>query len=254
VRSRVEIVADVADDGRPVLVRLHAEGQLAVRATGPGQVHLVGAAAGPLGGDRVEVSVRLRAGARLALHGVAATLALPGRDGARAHVLTEVEVCDGAHLTYRPMPLVVCRGALVRARTTVVLCGDGQADVTEQVVLGRHGEPGGEWTGRLVADRDGAPLLRTAHGSALLATATVPPDVRPARAVLTRLITSGSGPASTTGGAVCCPLAGGGLLVTAIGTELTGTQADAEAALATLLSGGSPAVAHGSPHPGPASR
>jgi hypothetical protein len=127
-----------------------------------------------------------------------------------------------------PGPLIVCRGARVRTRTDLVLAGTGEAEVDEQVVLGRHGEPGGEWIGRLVAERDGRPVVRTTQGSATLATATVPPDDRPARALLTRLRTAPGGAAATTGGAVCCPLAAGGVLVTSFGADLGGALRDAD--------------------------
>jgi len=165
VRSRVEIVAELSASGTTALVRLRAEGQLAVRATGPGRVHLVGTAAGPLGGDELEVLVRVGAGAHLAVHGVAASLALPGAGGSPARALTRLDVGDGASLHYAPGPLVVCRGARLRTSTVIALAGSGRADVTEQVVLGRFGEPGGDWTGRVVADRDGHPLLRTTQDS-----------------------------------------------------------------------------------------
>jgi len=260
VRSRVEIVADVTDTGRPVLVRMRGEGQLAVRATGPGRVHLVGTAAGPLGGDVVEISVQVRAGARLEVHGVAATIALPARTGDESLTCLVLAVADGGHLVCVPPPLVVCRGARVRARTAVVLAGTGGIDLLEQVLLGRHGEPGGDWSARLVADRDGLPLVRTTQTSQLVATALLPPPERPdgraVRAVVTRLqagpeaggttsggTTSGgttsqagtAGPA-THGGAVRCALPGGARLVTALGPDLTAALADADA---VAITGGS---------------
>lgn len=235
MRSHVELVADAGADGRTRLVRMRAEGQLAARATGPARVHLVGTAAGPLGGDLVEIVVRVLAGARLEVHGVAASLALPGRAEAPGRMVTTLEVADGGRLTFVPPPLVVCRGARLHTLTTVTLTGSGTADVAEQVVLGRHGEPGGDWTGRLVAQRGGLPLLRTTQTSALLGTATVPPGDGPVRAVVTRLLTaSDTAPAApvTSGGAVRCALAAGGVLVTALGATLGDALADVDAVLA----------------------
>ena len=250
--SRVELVADVADDGTPVLARIHARGQFAVRATGPGVVHLVGTAAGPLGGDVLEVSVRVRAGARLTVRGVAATLALPGREGGQAESGTDLVVDDGAVLDYALPPLVICRAARLRTTTRLLLQGSAVADVAEQVVLGRHGQAGGDWTGRMVADRDGRPVLRSTQRSDLLQAAPTPagitqvralvthlhaqpatqpatqPTTRPANQPLTR--PAPQGPAGWIGTAVACPLTGGGVLITAIAADLSTALADATAA------------------------
>jgi urease accessory protein len=234
VRSRVEIVADVTGTGRTVLPGLRSDGALAARVTGPGVVHLVGTAAGPLGGDDVEIRVIVRAGAHLTLRGAAATLALPGRTGAPAEWRVELLVEDGATLVQALPPLVVCRGALLRTQTRLCLAGTAAADLTELVVLGRHAEEGGTWTGRLVADRDDLPVLRTTQTSGVLRLGGDPP-----RALLTRLLTrpERSGPGSspawtealTVGGAVRCPLATGDVLVTAIGPDAGAVTTDAGA-------------------------
>jgi urease accessory protein len=112
--------------------------------------------------------------------------------------------------------------------TAVELAGSAEVDVLEQVVLGRHGEAGGSWSGRLVADRDGRPVLRTTQGSEAVATAPVPGG-GPARAIVTRLLAGAvPGTAWTRGGAVCCPLAAAGVvLVTSLGSDLTRAAADA---------------------------
>jgi len=248
VRSRVELGADVGDDGRPVLVRALADGQFAVRATGPGQVHLVGTAAGPLGGDELDVVVRVRPGATLAVRGVAASLALPGRSDAPGRVVTTLEVGEGARLDYTPSPLIMCRGARLTTVTTLVAAGTAVVDLTEAVVLGRHGEAGGDWSGRLVADRAGFPVLRTTQASALVASAR-PDGAAPARrAVLTRLLLGGGldhSTASVHGAAVRCPLAAGATLVTALGAGLTEAEREVAALLPDLLPAAPPATAAG---------
>ena len=243
MRSRVELVADVGDDGRPVLVRALAEGQFAVRATGPGQVHLVGTAAGPLGGDELDVVVRVRAGATLTVRGVAATLALPGRSEAPGRIVTTLEVATGGTLVHAPSPLVVCRGARLLTDTRLVTEGTAVADLRESVVLGRHGEPGGAWSGRLVADRDGHPLLRTTQTSAMVASGRPDGDAPARRVLVTRLLVGGAGEhpaAAVHGAAVCCPLAAGGTLVTALGATLTEAEEDAAALLPTAVTRESP--------------
>lgn len=230
MRSRVEIVADVADDGRPVLVRAQADGAFAVRATAPGEVHLVGTAAGPLNGDVVGMTVLVRAGARLTVRGVAATLALPARDDVAAQLGFELIVEDGGTLVQELPPLVVCRGARLRTTTRLTLTGSARADLTEIVVLGRHGEVGGDWSGRLTVDRDARPVLRTTQRSDVLRLAD---DVT--RAVLTRFVTvepvAERAVPATVGGAVRCPLKGGDVLVTAIGGDAPTVTAEAAMAM-----------------------
>lgn len=223
MRSRVEVVADVEDDGTPVLARLRADGALAVRRTGPSTVHLVGTAAGPLDGDVVELDLVVRAGARLDVEGVAATIALPGPGDLAATWDVTADVADGATLRCAPQPLVVCAGARLRTGTTVSLAPTASLDLVEQVVLGRYREPGGTWSGRLVADVDGAPALRQTQSSALLAAGPALPGAAAARSVVSRLLLGPDVPAAaaaTSGDAVVCPLAAGGALLTAYGADL----------------------------------
>jgi len=223
MRSRVELVADVADDGTTLLARLHADGALAVRRTGPATVHLVGTAAGPLDGDVVEVDVSVRAGALLTVEGVAATIALPGPGHVPATWTLTADVGAGARLVCAPQPLVVCAGARLRTRTAATLAGDASLDLVEQVVLGRFGEPGGDWTGVLVADVDGAPVLRQSQsGTLIVAGPRRAGDAAP-RAVVSRLLLGASGGETmlgVCGAAVACPLAAGGTLLTAVGPDL----------------------------------
>jgi urease accessory protein len=226
VDSRVEIVADVTDQGRTVLSRLKARGQLAVRCTAPGTVHLVGTAAGPLGGDVVEVSVLVRSGASLVVAGVAASLALPGRSGGWAESSLDLTVEDGARLVHALPPLVVCRRAQLRTTIRLALVGSAAADITEQVVFGRHGEAGGDWVGRITADHNHRPVLRTTQRSAVLRAGLY--GSGEVRALVSRLCL-GPGPhqaRSTSGNAVACPLGAGGVLVTSIGPDLSSALAD----------------------------
>jgi urease accessory protein len=233
VRSRVEVVADAADDGSTVLARMHAEGGLAVRRTASSTVHLVGTAAGPLDGDVVEIDVTVRAGATLRLTGVAATLALPGRGPGPSTWSLALRVGDGGRLDCAPQPLVVCAGARVRATTRVEARGSALVDVLEQVVLGRHGERGGDWDGRLVAAVGGTPVLRQRQSSAILAAGPLPAGERPPRVLVSRLLLGPGIDAdhlcTTSGDAVGCRLAGGGLLLTSTGRELGAAMRDLDA-------------------------
>lgn len=128
------------------------------------RVHLVGTAAGPMGGDVVEVRLTVGPGASLEVAGVAATLVLPApahvTDGAPARLLLDVDVAPGGLLVCA-LPAVVVTGlAALAATTRVRLAGEGQVRLVEHVRLGRHDEPGGHWRGRTDVTRDGVPLLR----------------------------------------------------------------------------------------------
>lgn len=247
MRSHTLIEARLREDGATALVRMLDGDQVGVRLTTPGRahhpdgsglpddsrpsgtaatVHLIGTAAGPLGGDDLRITVRVGAGARLVVRGCAATLALPGNAGsagAPGHYRVDLEVEDGAELDFAPEPTVVCAGADLRSATTVTLHGSGRVRLDERVVLGRHGEPGGDWTGRLSATRDGVPLLRTSLDATLLREAA--PGTR---AVLSLFDSDPPPPAraGTAGRAVATPLARGGLLVTAFGPTVSGALAE----------------------------
>ncbi len=201
---------------RTVLRLVRADGAaLAVRRTGiPGddraQVHLVGTAAGPMGGDVVEVRLRVGPGAHLDVQGVAASVVLPGRDQVRSHLLLDVDVAEGGLLTCTLPPVVVTGAAEHDATTVVRLHGDGQLRLAEHVRLGRHGERGGWWRGHVDVTRDGSPVLRQTT------TLGDDPGMRDLRTVLD---TAAADPASADHDTVVMPLAAGGSLrVTLCGT------------------------------------
>lgn len=199
---------------RTVLRLVRADGAaLAVRRTGTqgddrAQVHLVGTAAGPMGGDVVEVRVRVGPGAHLDVQGIAASVVLPGRDQALSHLLLDVEVAAGGRLTCTLPPVVVTGAAEHDATTMVRLLGDGQLRLSEHVRLGRHGEDGGRWCGHVDVTRDGSPVLRQTT------TLGEDPGMRDLRTVLD---TAGVDPASATQDTVVMPLAAGGTLTVTLG-------------------------------------
>lgn len=82
VRAHARITAAPDARGGTALPELAGDGPLALRriraGAGEARVCLVGAMAGPLGGDRLRLDVRVEAGAALSVTSAAATLALPG--------------------------------------------------------------------------------------------------------------------------------------------------------------------------------
>ncbi|MFF2522878.1 urease accessory protein UreD [Streptomyces liangshanensis] len=172
VRATARIVA--TREGLPVLA---SDGPLAVRRTratapapGPGRdpghrVTVVGAMSAPLGGDRLAVEVRVRDGARLTVDAAAATIALPGRIAAGAdtaepaHYDVRLAVEEDAELHWLPEQLVSAAGSDLRMRTTVELAATARLVLRDEQILGRHGEEPGTLLTRLTVRRAGRPLL-----------------------------------------------------------------------------------------------
>ncbi len=125
------------------------------------ELRLVGTAAGPLAGDDLSVSLRLRPGARAALAATGASLA-QGRDraGGAAALAIRAELADGADLVADPGTLVVCQGSRVDVRVELTLGAGATVRWRELIVLGRTGEPAGQATLRWDVTRLGRPVLR----------------------------------------------------------------------------------------------
>lgn len=234
MQSHALIEAALRPDGSTAVPRMLDSDQIGVRLTTPGRpnqatvVHLIGTAAGPLGGDDMRVSVRVGAGARLVVRGSAATIALPGgaaTAGAPGRYTIGLEVEDGAELVFEPEPTVVCARADLRSTTTATLRGTARLRLDERVALGRHGEAGGAWSGRLAVTRDGVPLVRTSLSSTRLLAAA--PGTRAILSLFTSDPQAGTRlVAGTHGDAVATPLARGGLLITAYGESISTALAD----------------------------
>lgn len=153
MRSDVVIVACA---GRPP--RIEHTGGIAARRTGRDTVHLVSAAATPLGGDLITVRVVVEAGARLAVRTAAATVALPGVNTRESRMHWDIDAAG--ELDLDPQPTVVAAASRHVTTTRLALAGSTRLRVRERVQIGRSGERDGFWSGALHADVDGRPLLR----------------------------------------------------------------------------------------------
>lgn len=193
---------------------------------------LVGSAAGPLAGDRRDLSVDLLAGARATLVATGATLA-QGRAGRASSLRTWVRLGPDAGLDARPGPLVACAGSRVEVRLDLALAATSRLAWSEVLVLGRSGEEPGQVRLHWVVDRDERPVLRqsldlTAAGTAWRGV------LDGARVLATTLLTGPSLPARTV-------VAGPGAVAqrvdehTALVTVLSTDTAHAEAVLAELV-------------------
>lgn len=219
MRTVVEIVARAGPRGRTILPVVRASGQLAVRRTGPGRVHLVATAFGPLGGDEAEISLVVAEGASLTVCSVAAAVALPSRGQGRASRQRIRATVDG-RLDLRLEPTVVAARAHHMAELTGAVGPSGELTATEQVLLGRSGEEPGRWTGTTRLEHAGRPVLHTTVGLGPGEPAWLPPVAPRAYASLVRLSSQDTDVAvATAEDAVRLPLPGG-WTTTAWGAEL----------------------------------
>ncbi|MDG4766522.1 urease accessory protein UreD [Solwaraspora sp. WMMD406] len=173
MRARARLVAEVDATGRTRLASLRGEPPLVLRRTGPRtagdgdsdagevEVHLVGAAAGPLAGDDLRLDVEVGAGARLCLRTVAASLALPGAGGGRSVLEMVVRVAAGGALRWLPEPLIAAAGCDHVSRSVVELADGASLVWREELVCGRAGEPSGDARIDTVVRYAGQTLLRT---------------------------------------------------------------------------------------------
>jgi urease accessory protein len=153
MRSDVLIVA--RPDRGPVL---ECTGGVAARRTEADTVHLVSAAATPLGGDVIWVRIIVEPGARLRVRTAAATMALPGAVTAESLAGWELDVAG--ELDLDPQPTIVA-GKSRHVTTTRLTVGEaGRVRLRERIQIGRSYERQGFWSGTLHADVDGSPLLR----------------------------------------------------------------------------------------------
>ncbi|HMD93208.1 MAG TPA: urease accessory protein UreD [Trebonia sp.] len=218
VAASADIVAVADAGGVTRLPVLRSQAPLVLRRT-PDAVYLVGGAAGPIGGDSLELRIDVRAGTALRVRTAAAAVALPGPDGRESVLTVTATVGPGGRLEYLPEPVVVCAGARHATIIRVTLAAGASLLLRDELILGRHGEPGGASRTSLVADYAGRPLLR----QTLEVSGADPVSLGPAilaghRAIGTLLYVDPARTASPAGDAevAIMPLAGPGILVTAL--------------------------------------
>jgi urease accessory protein len=143
MRAVARVVAAAGSNGTRLAV-LRGEPPLLLRRTGPAQVHLVGGAAGPLGGDDLRLDIEVAAGATLCLRTVAATIALPNRGGDASRLQIHATVAPGGRLRWLPEPLIAAAGCHHITVSTVELAAGAALQWRDELVCGRHGEPSGD--------------------------------------------------------------------------------------------------------------
>ncbi|MEV6149676.1 urease accessory protein UreD [Nonomuraea sp. NPDC052129] len=185
MRARAAVATSLAG-GRTVISRLSSMPPLTLRQTGPRTVHLVSTAAGPLGGDRLELDLDIAPGTSLEVGSVAGTLVLPG-DGESVMVIS-AHVGAGAALRFAPQPTVLAAGCAHRLVVRLTLAAGARVFWREEIVFGRYGEAPGRCHARFDATYDGRPLLRQEYTVGDPATDASPAVYGDARCVGTTLI------------------------------------------------------------------
>ena len=204
--ARAAVATQAGPEGGTRITVLRSDGPLALRDT-PGGVHLVGAAAGPVGGDDLELEIDVGPGTTLVLRSAAASLLLPGPHGDASRLRIRARIAAGGRLDYCLQPAIAAAGCEHYAAAAVDLEPGGVLRWRDAIVLGRHGEPAGHCVSRLDVSMAGSALYRGelavgcpdtdrssavldgagAVGSVLLvdaARAQPPPDVRDGLAIL----------------------------------------------------------------------
>jgi urease accessory protein len=215
------VATQAGRDGSTRISVLRSDGPIALRET-PGGVYLVGAAAGPVGGDDLALEIDVGPGTALALRSAAASLLLPGPHGELSRLRIRARVAAGARLDYCPQPTVAAAGCQHRTSAAIELEPGGALRWREAIVLGRHGEPAGQCGSRLDVCVAGTALYRgeltvgcrdTDHSSAVLDGAGA------VGSVLLVDAARAQPPAGVHDGLAILPLAGPGCAVSAVGPD-----------------------------------
>jgi urease accessory protein len=195
-------------------------GGVQARCTAAGTVHLVSAAATPLGGDTIAVRVVVEPGARLRLRSAAATVALPGSTSPTSLAQWDIEVAGELDVDLEPT--VVAAAARHLSTVALVLRDDGRVRFRERVQIGRCNEGGGYWSGALRADHGDRPLLR--HRVDLGAGSLADDSIAAPRAAINefRYPAIDCGACTVDDGVTVLGLAAGGTLSTWQGARLAG--------------------------------
>ncbi|BBY20534.1 urease accessory protein UreD [Mycobacterium stomatepiae] len=168
---------------RDRLPRIQCSGAIQARCTAPDTVHLVSAAATPLGGDTISIRVVVEAGAVLKLRSAAATVVLPGAKTPTSHADWAIDVSGTLDVDLEPT--VVAADARHVSTVALVLRDDGRVRFRERVQIGRCNERDGFWSGSLRANRHDRPLLR--HRVELGAGSVADDSIAAPRAIISEL-------------------------------------------------------------------
>jgi urease accessory protein len=128
------------------------------QARGAARVHLAASAAGPLGGDDYRFDVHVGAHSSLVLNSVAAMLVLPGARGGRSRMRINVRVEAGATFVWLPEPTIAAQDCDHDQDVRIQLAAGARMVTREEILLGRHREPPGNFRTTLRMAYAGRPI------------------------------------------------------------------------------------------------
>jgi urease accessory protein len=226
VKAHARLTVERDERGRDVVRGLRSAAPLTLMpargdGSGPAVVRLVNSAAAPLGGDELELTVRVGPGARLALSGVAATLALPGHRFEPSRFTLRLELAERSAVEYLPEPTIVTGRARHESLLHAHLAAGAVLRCREMLVLGRDGERPGRLSSTIHVVRAGRPVLRQRLeiGDPVLDAGLA--HLAGRRVLVTEIMISDAAAAPPAGGDWWSrsPLAGGGWSATALADD-----------------------------------
>jgi urease accessory protein len=226
MKAEAHIVAEPDGYGGTRAAVLRGESPLLLRRTGPRggdlTVHLVGGAAGPLRGDDLRLHVEATPAVRLDVRSVAATLALPGRPGPASRLTIRATVAAGATLRWWPEPLIAAAGCDHHTVTEIDVAEGGTLIWRDDLVLGRHGEDSGDVRTTTTIRYAGATLHRHDLSAGPAAPGWAGPAVLGGGRAFGTLVIAGPDrpPAGRLDGGAVMPLAGPGVVATAVAADI----------------------------------
>lgn len=254
-RGRVATTLDATGTARRPITRLtslRSESPLVLRPTiGKGRepwvrgdrtaarVSLTAGAAGPIGGDQLDLTIQVGAGSTLVLSQISSTLLLPSHDRATSSTTTHVTVEAGATLIWLPEPIIAAHGCDHIGTTNITLGAGARLLVREELLLGRHGEPSGRLRQRLRVTAESRPVYHqdlqlgdatsqtpavAGHYRAVGSVLVVDPDWTPTRPA----------PRQLTDTAALMPLTHGAVLITALAENSLDLRAALDLGISTL--------------------
>ncbi len=207
--------------------------------SGIARVSLTAAAAGPIGGDQYRLDVDVGAGSTLVLNEVSATLLLPSHDRAVSRTVIRINVDTAGTLIWLPGPVIAAHRCDHINEVQADLREGARLLMREEFVLGRHHEPSGRLRQQVRIRQAGLTLYR--QDVDLGGPASGTPGVAAGyRAVGSILVVDpdwqDAAPQAQElpGQAALMPLAGAGVLISALAEDSLALRHQLELGLAAL--------------------
>ncbi|MFC8102103.1 urease accessory protein UreD [Streptomyces sp. NPDC057363] len=249
--GRAHTRVPVLRSGWPLMLRTTAPlartpvTEWACRTADAARVHLAAGAAGPLGGDRLRLEVRVGPGSALVFGEIASTLLLPGAYGEESRLDVRVHVGAGAALAWLPELVITAHGCRHVSDTRIVLETGARLVLREEVLFGRHGEPSGRYRQRVRVETEDGPLYDQELGAGPAAPGWDGPAVTAGCRTAGTLLLVDPGLAADDGAPTALrgpdtalmELPGGARLLSTLAPDTAGLRRRLDRAMARLLTG-----------------